>query len=182
MRPYHIDEVLITPRQLEQRVDEVAREIAAGAPSENLVVIGILRGSFIFLADLVRDLYQHGVRPRIDFLTLESYGSETESSGQVRVVKDIRMDVQGADVMLVDDILDSGRTLSFASQHLLAKGARSVKTCALLDKPSRRVIPFEADFVGFKVPDTFVVGYGLDYDSYYRELPYIAKVTFTEGE
>jgi hypoxanthine phosphoribosyltransferase len=86
---------------------------------------------------------------------------------------------QGADVMLVDDILDSGRTLTFASRHLLEKGARSVKTCALLDKPSRRVIPFEADFVGFKVPDTFVVGYGLDYDSYYRELPYIAKVTFT---
>lgn len=180
MRPHHVKEVVVSAERIARRVDELVLEMADLCRGENFVMIGILRGSFIFLADLVRDLYQHGVRPRIDFLTLESYGSETESSGHVRVVKDIRMDVNGADVMLVDDILDSGRTLTFASQHLLGKGARSVKTCALLDKPSRRVIPFEADFVGFKVPDTFVVGYGLDYDSFYRELPYIAKVTFTE--
>ena len=179
-RPYHIDEVMITPRRLEKRVEELARELAAGVRSDVLVVIGILRGSFIFLADLARHLYQHCMRTRIDFMTLESYGSGTESSGEVRVVKDIRMDVTGADVMLVDDILDSGRTLTFATKHLLDKGARSVKTVALLDKPSRRVLPFKADFVGFTVPDEFVVGYGLDYDSYYRELPYIAKVTFTE--
>lgn len=180
MKPHHIKEVVISAEAIAKRVDTLVSEMQAACRSDNFVMIGILRGSFIFLADLARDLYEHGVRPRIDFLTLESYGSETESSGTVRVVKDIRMDVQGADVMLVDDILDSGRTLSFATKHLMEKGARSVQTVALLDKPARRVIPFQADFVGFTVPDEFVVGYGLDYDSFYRELPYIAKVTFTE--
>lgn len=178
MKPHHVREVIFSAETLAQRVDTLVAEMQAACRSDNFVMIGILRGSFIFLADLVRDLYEHGVRPRIDFLTLESYGSGTESSGEVRVVKDIRMDVVGADVLLVDDILDSGRTLSFASRHLKEKGAKSVMTCALLDKPSRRALPFEADFVGFKVPDEFVVGYGLDYDSHYRELPYIAKVRF----
>lgn len=180
MKPHHIRDVVISAEAIAQRVDTLVSEMQAACRSDNFVMIGILRGSFIFLADLARDLYQHGARPRIDFLTLESYGSGTESSGEVRVVKDIRMDVKGADVMLVDDILDSGRTLSFGSKHLMDKGARSVKTVALLDKPARRVIPFQADFVGFTVPDEFVVGYGLDYDSFYRELPYIAKVTFTD--
>lgn len=180
MKPHHVREVMISAEAIAQRVDTLVEEMQKACRSENFVMIGILRGSFIFLADLVRDLYQHGVRPRIDFMTLESYGSGTVSSGEVRVVKDIRMDVAGADVLVVDDILDSGRTLTFAKRHLLEKGAHSVLTCALLDKPSRRVIPFEADFVGFKVPDEFVVGYGLDYDSFYRELPYIAKVTFTD--
>lgn len=180
MKPHHIRDVMFSAEQIAARVDTLVGEMQAACRSDNFVMIGILRGSFIFLADLVRDLYQHGVRPRIDFLTLESYGAGTESSGKVRVVKDIRMNVEGADVMLVDDILDTGRTLTFATRHLLGKGARSVKTCALLDKPLRRVVPFRADFVGFEVPDEFVVGYGLDYDSYYRELPCIAKVTFTE--
>jgi hypoxanthine phosphoribosyltransferase len=180
MKPHHIKEVVISAEAIAKRVDTLVSEMQAACRSDNFVMIGVLRGSFIFLADLARDLYEHGVRPRIDFVTLESYGSGTESSGTVRVVKDIRMDVQDADVMLVDDILDSGRTLSFATKHLMDKGARSVKTVALLDKPARRVIPFQADFVGFTVPDEFVVGYGLDYDSFYRELPYIAKVTFTE--
>ncbi|MCO5067920.1 MAG: hypoxanthine phosphoribosyltransferase [Kiritimatiellae bacterium] len=180
MKPHHVRDIMISTEQIAERVESLVSEMQASCKSDNFVMIGILRGSFIFLADLARHLYQHCVRTRIDFMTLESYGSGTESSGEVRVVKDIRMDVAGADVMLVDDILDSGRTLTFATKHLLDKGARSVKTVALLDKPSRRVLPFEADFVGFTVPDEFVVGYGLDYDSYYRELPYIAKVTFTE--
>ncbi|MCO5061022.1 MAG: hypoxanthine phosphoribosyltransferase [Kiritimatiellae bacterium] len=180
MKPHHVRDIMISTEQIAERVESLVSEMQASCQSDNFVMIGILRGSFIFLADLARHLYQHCVRTRIDFMTLESYGSGTESSGEVRVVKDIRMDVAGADVMLVDDILDSGRTLTFATKHLLDKGARSVKTVALLDKPSRRVLPFEADFVGFTVPDEFVVGYGLDYDSYYRELPYIAKVTFTD--
>ena len=171
---------MLSAQEIRNRVDELVEEMRHACRGENIVMIGILRGSFIFLADLVRALYHHGVRPRIDFLTLESYGSGTESSGTVRVAKDITMDVKGADVMLVDDILDTGRTLVFAKQHLLDKGARSVKTCALLDKPERRVIPYEADFRGFQIPNEFVVGYGLDYDSFYRELPYIAKVTFLD--
>jgi len=119
------------------------------------------------------------VHPRIDFITLESYYSGTESSGTVNVAKDLSLDIEGATVILVDDILDTGRTLTFAKRHLLEKGARDVRTCTLLDKPSRRLVPCEADFVGFTIDDHFVVGYGLDYDSYYRDLPYIAKVTFT---
>jgi hypoxanthine phosphoribosyltransferase len=180
MKPHHVRDVVLSAQQIRNRVDELVDEMRHACRGENFVMIGILRGSFIFLADLVRALYHHGVRPRIDFITLESYGSGTESSGEVKVAKDITMDVRGADVLLVDDILDTGRTLAFAKQHLLAKGARSIQACALLDKPVRRIVPIEADFTGFKIPNEFVVGYGLDYDSYYRELPYIAKVTFAE--
>lgn len=179
MRPHHIHDVLFTAQQIQQRVNELVEEMAAVCRAENFAMIGILRGSFVFLADLVRALYYHDVHPRVDFITLESYYSGTESSGHVHVAKDIGMDVKGASVVLVDDILDSGRTLSFAVNHILAKGAQSVRTCTLLDKPARRVIPFKADFVGFVIEDYFVVGYGLDYDGHYRELPYIAKVTFT---
>ena len=181
MRPYHVDEVLITPRQLERRVDEVAREIAAGGRSENLVVIGILRGSFIFLADLVRWFSLNDLHPRIDFMIMESYGSGTTAQKEPTVTRDCTLDLAGADVVVVDDILDTGRTLQKAAAHLRAKGAKTVRTCALLDKPSRRIVPFEADFVGFKIEDAFVVGYGLDYDGRHRELPHIAKVTFTDG-
>lgn len=180
MKPHHVREVLFTAEQIEKRVNELVVQMAAECRMERVAMIGILRGSFMFLADLVRDLYLHDVHPLIDFMTLESYGSGTESSGVVHVTKDINLDVAGADVVLVDDILDTGRTLTFATNHIRARRARSVRTCTLLDKPSRRVAPFKADYVGFEVPDVFVVGYGLDYDSHYRELPYIAKVTFTE--
>ena len=182
MRPYHVDEVLITPRQLERRVDEVAREIAAGGRSENLVVIGILRGRFIFLADLVRWFSLNDLHPRIDFMIMESYGSGTTAQKEPTVTRDCTIDLAGADVVVVDDILDTGRTLQKAVAHLKAKGARRVRACALLDKPSRRVVPFEADFVGFKIADAFVVGYGLDYDGRHRELPHIAKVTFAADD
>jgi hypoxanthine phosphoribosyltransferase len=180
MRPYHINEVMITPRQLARRVDELARELAAGTRSDNLVVIGILRGSFIFLADLVRWFARSNMHPRIDFMIMESYGHGTTPQKEVTVTRDCTIDLAGADVVVVDDILDTGRTLQKAAAHLLAKGAKSVRVCALLDKPSRRMVPFEADFVGFKIPDAFVVGYGLDYDGRHRELPHIAKVTFTD--
>ena len=182
MRPYHVDEVLITPRRLAQRVDEVAREIAAAGPGENLVVIGILRGSFIFLADLVRWFSLNDLHPRIDFMIMESYGSGTTAQKEPTVTRDCTLDLAGADVVVVDDILDTGRTLQKAVAHLRAKGAQTVRSCALLDKPSRRIVPFEADFVGFKIEDAFVVGYGLDYDGRHRELPHIAKVTFTDGK
>ena len=178
MKAHHIEQVLFSADQLAVRVRTLVHEMAGGCRSENLVLVGILRGSFIFLADLVRELYRQGVHPRIDFMTLESYGAGTESSGTVRVAKDVGMDLAGADVLVVDDILDTGRTLSFARQHLLALGARSVRTCALLDKPARRVVPFTADYVGFRIEDRFVVGYGLDYDGRYREVPHIACVTF----
>ena len=179
MKPHHTREVVLSAQQIRERVDALVVDMSKACRGDNLVMIGILRGSFMFLADLVRALYHHDVHPRIDFITLESYGAGTESSGTVHVAKDFSIEVAGADVMIVDDILDTGRTLAFARDHVLARGARRVLTCALLDKPARRVVPFEADFVGFPIENEFVVGYGLDYDGRYRELPYIAKVTFT---
>ncbi len=180
MKPYDIDEILISPRQLERRVDELAREMAVGGSSDNLVVIGILRGSFIFLADLVRWFAVNDLHPRIDFIIMESYGHSTSPEKEPVVSRDCTIDLAGADVVLVDDILDTGRTLQKAVKHLSEKGAARIRTCALLDKPSRRVVPFEADFVGFKIADAFVVGYGLDYDGRHRELPHIAMVRFQD--
>ncbi|HEY8241408.1 MAG TPA: hypoxanthine phosphoribosyltransferase [Kiritimatiellia bacterium] len=180
MRPHHTRDVLLTAEQIEKRVDAMVVDMADQCRTDDLVMIGILRGSFMFLADLVRALYHHGIHPRIDFMTLESYGAGTESSGRVKISKDINVDVAGSDVVIIDDILDTGRTLSFARKHLMEKGVKSVRTCTLLDKPSRRAVPFEADFKGFVIEDHFVVGYGLDFDSRYRELPYIAKVSFTD--
>ncbi len=178
MTAYHIHEILITPAQLARRVDGLAREIAAGRPGENLAVIGILRGSFIFLADLVRGFDRNGLHPRIDFMIMESYGQGTTPARTPVVSRDCSIDLAGADVVVVDDILDTGRTLQHAVAHLRGKGPRAVRTCVLLDKPSRRVVPCHADHVGFAIPDHFVVGYGLDYAGHHRELPHIAKVTF----
>jgi len=180
MKTHHIHQVLLSTEQIHTRVGTLVHEMADGCRGTDFVMIGILRGSFIFLADLVRELYRQDVHPRIDFMTLESYGSGTESSGAVRVAKDVGMDLAGTAVLVVDDILDTGRTLSFAKQHLLKLGARTVRTCALLDKPARRVMPFQADYIGFTIEDRFVVGYGLDYDGRYRELPHIACVTFPD--
>lgn len=179
MEPHNVNNVLFTADQIHTRIHEMISEIAQTTESDNLLMIGILRGSFMFFADLVRHCNSHDLHPRIDFMTLESYGSGTESSGCVRITKDTHVDVSGADVILVDDILDSGRTLQFAVRHMQNKGARSVRTCTLLDKPDRRVAEITSDFNGFTVDDLFVVGYGLDYDSRYRELPYIAEVSFS---
>lgn len=178
MKPHHLHEVLFTSDQIRRRVQGLIGEIAGNCETENLLILGILRGSFIFLADLVRGFAGHGLHPRIDFITLASYGGGTESSGTVKLTHDTGEDLRGADVVIVDDILDSGRTLAFAKELLLKRGARSVKTCVLLDKKANRAVEIEADYTGFPVDDVFVVGYGLDYDSRYRELPYIAKLAF----
>ena len=180
MRPHHIREILLTGEQIQQRVQTMIDEIAGTCETGNLVMLGILRGSFIFMADLVRGFAQHNLHPRIDFITLSSYGSGTESSGTVRICHDTDEDLRGADVVIVDDILDSGRTLAFAKELFLQRGARSVRTCVLLDKQANRVADIKADYTGFPVGDAFVVGYGLDYDKHYRELPYIANVTFLD--
>jgi len=178
MRAHDVKEILIDKAAIARRVDELVDGIAASTEPRNLVVIGILKGSFMFLADLMRSLHRHEVHPRIDFLTLSSYGSDTVSSGTVCIIHDIREDIDGADILLVDDILDTGRTLAFTKDLLLDRGARSVRTCVLLDKQAHRAVEFEADYAGFPIDDHFVVGYGLDYDNHYRELPHIAKVNF----
>ena len=176
---HHVHTVLHSREAIAARVAEIAARIKAEVTREDFVMVGVLRGSFMFFADLCRALHEAGVHPRIDFMTLESYGKGTTSAGIPRVTKDLSVDISGAQVLVVDDILDTGRTLRFAVQHLRNKGAAEVRTCTLLDKPSRRIANIEADLVGFTVEDRFVVGYGLDYDAHYRELPHIALVTFT---
>jgi len=180
MKPHHINSILFTREQIQNRIHALNDEIAGNYDADNLVMLGILRGSFIFLADLVRGFARHNLHPRIDFITLSSYGSGTESSGTVRITHDTDEDLRGADVLIVDDILDSGRTLAFAKDLFVKRGARSVRTCVLLDKKANRAVDIEADYAGFPIGNSFVVGYGLDYDNRYRELPHIAKVTFTE--
>ncbi len=164
--------VLFTAQQLQDRVHDLASEIAAQMPPETILV-ALLKGSFIFAADLVRSLHRTGMKPQIDFMTLRSYGKGTESSGKVDIVQDITEEVAGRPILLVDDILESGRTLAFARNLLMARGAAEVKVVCLLEKPGKLKAAIETDFLGFTVPDRFVVGYGLDYAGYYRELPFI---------
>ena len=175
-------EPMISAEDIVQRVEAMVVEVCDGFKGDEIVVVALLKGSFMFVADLVRQFHSHEVSVIMDFMATESYGSGTESSGTVKLTRDISTDVEGRKVLLVDDILDTGRTLDFARRHLMEKGAESVTTCAFLDKPDRRVVDFEADFIGFTIPDEFVVGYGLDYDSRYRALPHISKVCLQTGE
>jgi len=168
-------DVLFSADAIAARVDEMGREIA-GRIDRDCIVIAILKGSFVFSADLIRALHRAGMHPRIDFLTLSSYGTGTESSGRVDITRDITDDVSGVDVLLVDDILESGRTMAFAKRLLAERGAKSVSLCVFLDKPGKRKVEIDADHVGFECPDQFVVGYGLDYAHYYRELPFVGVI------
>ena len=162
--------------EIATRVDEMATELAVKLPADTLVV-SVLKGSFVFVADLIRALSKNGRDWPMDFMSLSSYGSGTRSSGRVKVVRDIAESVAGRTVLLIDDILESGRTLKFARQLLRKRGAKRVFICALLDKPSKRAVALEADFKGFVIGDEFVVGYGLDWAHQYRGLPYIGVVT-----
>jgi hypoxanthine phosphoribosyltransferase len=164
--------VLYSASEIKERIESLAAEIARAMPQEFLVV-SLLRGSFMFTADLVRELYSMGVHPMIDFMTLSSYGLTTESSGNVAINRDLAEDVSGKHILIVDDILETGRTLQFASELLRARGAASLKIAVLLDKPGKKETGIHADFTGFVIPDKFVVGYGLDYANHYRELPFI---------
>ena len=157
------------------RVDRLAAAIAANHTRDRLIV-AILKGSFVFAADLMRALMRSGVDADIDFLRLSSYGQGIESSGTVTVLCDVATDVSGCDIVILDDILDTGRTLAFARDHLLARGARSIETVALIDKPGRRQVHIHADHVGFRCEDVFVVGYGIDMGQRYRGLPFIGHV------
>ncbi len=174
-RPPARVEILFSAAEIQARVEALADSIAAGLGPEPMLV-AVLKGSFVFTADLLRALHHHGAHPQIDFLTLASYGAGTESRGEVEVVRDIADDVAGRDVLLIDDILESGRTLAFAKRLLLERGAARVRLCVLLEKPGKRAAKIEADHVGFAIPDRFVVGYGLDYAHFYRELPYIGVI------
>jgi hypoxanthine phosphoribosyltransferase len=154
---------------------EMAMEIAA-AGYEDLLVVSILKGSFVFAADLIRSLHDAGMSPEVEFITLSSYRTGTVSAGEVTVLRDIETDVAGRDVLLVDDILESGRTLAYARGLMEERGARRVGIAVLLDKPGKLAQPLEADHVGFICPDLFVVGYGMDVAHAFRELPFVGVV------
>jgi hypoxanthine phosphoribosyltransferase len=168
-------EILISAADIAARVTTLAENIATQLPPDMLIV-ALLRGSFVFTADLIRALHVTGARPQIEFIALASYGNEAASSGNVQIVRDLTENAAGRDVLIVDDILESGRTLTFARDLLRQRGAASIKIAVLLEKPGKHTTDILADFVGFTIPDKFVVGYGLDYANYYRELPFIGMI------
>lgn len=168
-------EALFSASEIETRLKDLAREIAERNPP-NLLVVPILKGSFVFAADLIRALNAVGMAPEVDFLTLSSYKKSRTSSGQVTILRDLDLDVAGRTVLLVDDVLDSGRTLAFAKDLISARGAASIQTCVLLDKAVSRAVNIGADFHAFTCPDVFVVGYGMDVAHRYRELPYVGRI------
>jgi hypoxanthine phosphoribosyltransferase len=167
--------VLYDEKQIAARNEELAASIVA-AKTENLLVVAILKGSFMFAADLLRALHRAGVEPQVEFVHLSSYREATVSSGQVAILKDVTSDVRGRDVLLIDDILESGRTLAFAKDLLAARGAKRVLSAVLLEKPLKRAVQINADFVGFECPDQFVVGYGMDVAHSYRQLPFVGVI------
>jgi hypoxanthine phosphoribosyltransferase len=168
--------MLFDAEQIARRVDELAREIRQKAGSRDLALVGILKGSFMFMADLARALERAGARPQIEFMRLASYGQKKESSGEVLLLGDAPRDFEGRPVVVVDDIVDTGLSMDYGRELLAGRNVAAVHTCALLDKPSRRNVDIVIDFVGFTIPDVFVVGYGIDYAEQYRYLPYIGKV------
>ena len=161
---------LISAERIERRIGELAAQINEDYADRSPLIVGVLKGCFVFLADLVRRL---NCAPEIDFMRATSYGSATETSGIVEIRKDLETSVAGRDVLLVEDVVDTGLTLDYLSNHLRAGRPRSIKVCALLDKPSCRRVEFVVDYVGFEIGPEFVVGFGLDFDDHYRELPSI---------
>ncbi len=171
----HEIEVIFSQSTIAKRVDEMAFEVADKNP-HRLLAVPVLKGSFVFAADLIRAFHEADLRPEVDFLMLASYRDKTVSSGQVEILRDIQTDVKDRDVLLIDDILETGRSLAFAKDLLSARGARRVMIAVLLDKPNKRAVNVDADFTGFECPDKFVVGYGMDMASAYRQLPFVGWV------
>lgn len=164
--------VLYSADEIAERVTALAREVSLKLPPD-LMIVSLLKGSFVFTADLIRALYGIGLHPQVDFMTLSSYGSGTQSGKAIAINRDLTEEVAGRHVLILDDILESGRTLHFARNLITQRGAASSRIVVLLEKPGKREVAINADFVGFTIPDKFVVGYGLDYANYYRELPYV---------
>ena len=167
---HDIEKVLISEEELKEIIARLGKQITEDYKDKNLLVVSVLKGSVMVMADLLREIK---LPLRIDFMSVSSYGSGTTSSGTVKIIKDLDINLAGYDLLIVEDILDSGVTLSSLKQILLTRGPASVKICTLLDKPERRVVDVFPDYTGFNVPDEFVVGYGLDYAEEYRNLPFI---------
>jgi len=167
-------EVLLSEEEINETLKRLGEQISKDYKTKKLLVVSLLKGSFIFTADIVRRL---SIPVRIEFMTTSSYGDSEETSGRVKIVTDINKDLTGYDVLIVDDITDSGITMKFVMDHLRKKNPKSVKSCVLLDKPDRRKVVLKPDYLGTTIPDKFVVGYGLNYGEYYRNIPYVFAVT-----
>ena len=165
--------VLLTAEEIQKRVAELGAQISRDYEGKNLVMVSVLKGSVVFMADLMRAVT---VPAEIDFMCVSSYGSGTRTSGQVQILKDIGQDLTGKDLLIVEDILDSGVTLSYLSKLLWARNPNSIRLCTLLDKPDRRQAEVQVDYTGFVIPDEFVIGYGVDYAERYRNLPFIGTL------
>ncbi len=166
---------LFDEEQIALRIEALAEEIGGRIEGE-FVMVGLLKGSFVFLADLLRALDRAGMRPRVEFMRLSSYGLEKESAGEVHLLGDIPTDIAGQEVLLVDDIVDTGRSIAYAQTLLQQREVARIWTCALVDKPSRREVEVPVEFIGFTVDNVFIAGYGIDYAEQYRHLPYIGRV------
>lgn len=171
-----LGKTLISEHEIQHRTSQLANQIVKDFNNNEIIIIGVLKGAFMFTADLVRRLSKLDAKIEIDFIRAHSYGNEKESSGKVEIDFDVSVDLKGAWVLIVDDIMDSGNTLKQVCAYLLNKGAAKVSTCVLLDKPSRRTTEFKPDYIGFEIPDHFVVGYGLDFSERGRCLPYITYI------
>ncbi len=165
-----IERILISADELQEIVKKLGSEISADYKDKNLLLVSVLKGSVMFMADLMKAI---DIPCNIDFMAVSSYGSGTSSSGVVKIIKDLDQDIEGKDILIVEDILDSGRTLSYIKEILAARNPASIRICTLFDKPERREADVFATYVGCAVPNEFIVGYGLDYSEYYRNLPYI---------
>jgi len=170
---------LLSEQQIGERVGELARQISADYDGKPLLVVGVLKGAWVFMADLVRRLT---IPVRCDFVKLSSYGDRTTTSGIVQLHLDVSSPIEGQNILVLDDIIDTGTCSHWLLDHLRRKNPASVRFCALLDKPARRIAPVVIDYVGFTIPDCFVAGYGIDWKERYRELPYIGDINVTEGE
>lgn len=164
------EKILYSREEIAKRVKGLGEEISRDYKDKNLLIVSLLRGSFIFAADLVREI---DIPVEVDFMTTASYGHEEVSTGRVEIVHDLRTQVEGKDILIVDDIIDSGFTLERVKTLLMDKNPNSVEICVMLDKPSRRKVDLEPNYVGFSIPDVFIVGYGLNYEDHYRNIPYI---------
>lgn len=173
MRDPSIGEILVQPDDLRRKVADLGAQISADYEGRDLLLVGVLKGAVFFLSDLMREIT---VPCEVDFMAVASYGSATDSSGVVRILKDLDASIEGRNVLIVEDIVDSGLTLQYLLRNLRARGPASVEVCALLTKPDRRKIELEARYVGFEIPDKFAIGYGLDHGERYRNLPYVAAL------
>ncbi len=165
-----VGEILITTEDIREKTTELARQITADYQGRELLLVCILKGGLMFLADLMREIC---LPLEIDFMAVSSYGASTESSGVVRILMDLETSILGRNVLIVEDIIDTGRTLNYITQNLRTRQPASLKICTLLNKPARRVLDIPIDYVGFEIPDKFVIGYGLDYGEIYRNLPFV---------